>query len=77
MARVHHRHRDRILARDKHRCLLCGATSNLDVHHVKSQKQGGSSADDNLATLCAGCHIIAVRSEINWPVLIAHHMANG
>lgn len=77
MARVHHRHRDRILQRDKYRCLLCGSNERLDVHHAKPQNQGGTSDDSNLITLCEGCHLLAPHIEADWPEVIRLRQANG
>ena len=55
--------RKRVLARDGHICQMCGnaPTKNddrswLQVHHIKPFGKGGPTADDNLITLCRGCH---------------------
>ncbi len=47
-----------VLARDRHRCTTpgCGATSFLEVHHVKPRRLGGAHRPDNLVTLCSRCH---------------------
>jgi 5-methylcytosine-specific restriction endonuclease McrA len=47
-----------VLARDRHRCTSpgCGATSFLEVHHLKPRHFGGSNRADNLVTLCSRCH---------------------
>ncbi len=47
-----------VLARDRHRCTTpgCGATSFLEVHHVKPRHLGGTNRVDNLVTLCSRCH---------------------
>ena len=56
-------HRQRILERDGHRCQKCGQApkddddlSQLQVHHIKPFSKGGLTADENLITLCRGCH---------------------
>ena len=46
--------REAVLARDG-RCLACGCTEDLTVHHLDSHADGGKSAVERLATLCAGC----------------------
>lgn len=43
--------------RDGYRCVCCGSTERLEVHHRIPIEQGGSElALDNLATLCVPCH---------------------
>lgn len=55
--------RSRIIQRDKYKCIICGATDNLTVHH----KQYHISADGKkllpwqyddkyLITICKSCH---------------------
>jgi 5-methylcytosine-specific restriction endonuclease McrA len=52
------RNRLAVLDRDDHRCVRCGRTNRLHVHHKHSWKpgQGDPHALDNLETLCASCH---------------------
>jgi len=45
-----------VLERDGHRCLLCGGSDDLRVSHIVSVSKGGTSAADNLQTLCGPCH---------------------
>jgi len=45
-----------ILGRDGWRCQLCGAMSNLEVHHTEFRSHSGRDAEENLITLCAACH---------------------
>lgn len=50
--------RERILARDHHKCVKCGKTERLNVHHnyyVKDKKPWEYS-DDVFVTLCVDCH---------------------
>jgi hypothetical protein len=43
--------------RDGNRCMNCGATEGLQVHHVVRLEDGGAELDlNNLVTLCVGCH---------------------
>jgi 5-methylcytosine-specific restriction endonuclease McrA len=43
--------------RDHNRCVRCGSTERLEVHHRIPIEQGGSALTlDNLATLCVPCH---------------------
>jgi 5-methylcytosine-specific restriction endonuclease McrA len=48
--------RQQILRRDGWRCQLCGALSNLEVHHKEFRSQSGDDSEENLITLCAECH---------------------
>jgi len=48
--------RREILQRDGWRCQFCGAKRNLEVHHSQSRGLLGSDTEQNLITLCAGCH---------------------
>ena len=48
--------RQQILRRDRWRCQSCGATSTLEVHHREFRSHSGSDSEENLITLCAGCH---------------------
>jgi 5-methylcytosine-specific restriction endonuclease McrA len=45
-----------VLARDGWRCQDCGTARELQVHHIRSRGQLGDDAEENLITLCAGCH---------------------
>jgi hypothetical protein len=48
--------RDEVLCRDGWRCQLCGAMSNLEVHHKQFRSHSGDDCEENLITLCAACH---------------------
>ncbi len=48
--------REQVLRRDGWMCQCCGAKSNLEVHHKEFRSQGGDDSEENLTTLCAGCH---------------------
>ncbi len=50
--------RERILARDRHRCRMkgCGNTAFLEVHHLLPRSTGGGNEPGNLVTLCSACH---------------------
>ena len=41
--------------RDNH-CAACGATDNLQYHHLIPRSMGGSDDERNLITLCGECH---------------------
>jgi 5-methylcytosine-specific restriction endonuclease McrA len=48
--------RGHILDRDGWRCQNCGASTNLQVHHVTWRSKLGADSEENLITLCATCH---------------------
>lgn len=47
--------RVRVLRRDGWHCQMCGAASNLTVHHQQCS-HAGDDAEQNLITLSAACH---------------------
>lgn len=48
----------KILERDNYKCVKCGSTKKLQVHHIKSVKKFPEllMIDDNVQTLCIKCH---------------------
>ena len=46
----------KILERDGWRCQACGSMSGLEVHHIRRRSRLGGDSEDNLITLCSGCH---------------------
>ena len=59
------RARMRIRIRDDWKCVKCGMPGRLEVDHIVPRENGGSHDDDNLQTLCRGCHIEKTRQERN------------
>jgi 5-methylcytosine-specific restriction endonuclease McrA len=47
--------RERVLARDRHRCVVCGALA-IEVDHIIPRSQGGADVLANGRSLCAECH---------------------
>ena len=45
-----------IKERDGYKCLICGATDDLSVDHMRGRQNGGTNDVSNLATLCMGCN---------------------
>lgn len=43
-----------VKARDGHKCVRCGATERLEVHHIDDDPR--NDAMDNLETRCPGCN---------------------
>jgi len=60
---LYERLRVRVLRRDSWRCQCCGSRSHLEVHHKGFRSQGGDDSEQNLITLCAGCHSLAHRQN--------------
>lgn len=47
--------RERALADAQHQCFYCGATDQLDVHHLTYARRG-CEFDEDLMVLCRKCH---------------------
>lgn len=56
--------RQKILNRDSHQCVKCGATQDLEVDHIHNVAQGGTHHLNNLQTLCKPCHREKTRKEM-------------
>lgn len=71
MARIHHRHRDRLIKARGSICEICEKQASVEAHHMHMQRQGGSSDDDNLFLLCEVCHTItySMSTKINWELI--------
>ncbi|MCY4111649.1 MAG: HNH endonuclease [Chloroflexi bacterium] len=50
------RRREFVIARDGHRCAVCGRYRRLEVDHVTPREQGGSDDPRNLQAICRPCH---------------------
>jgi 5-methylcytosine-specific restriction endonuclease McrA len=48
--------RQEVLERDRWRCQYCGATAELEVHHINFRSHLGHDEEQNLITLCWSCH---------------------
>ena len=51
--------RDRIFARDAHRCVYCGGVfppEQLTLDHVQPRMRGGDHSPGNMVTACAPCN---------------------
>jgi 5-methylcytosine-specific restriction endonuclease McrA len=45
-----------VLKRDGYRCVKCGATKGLQVHHIKKWEGESDNFLENLITICSICH---------------------
>lgn len=66
--------REAALKRDGYKCVKCGATTRLCVHHKDGKGRNvavplKNNALDNLETLCLACHINLHRSAMPRPTL--------
>ena len=50
--------RNKVLARDDHRCGSCGFRFDLQAHHIVFSSEGGATAPQNLTALCTTCHTL-------------------
>lgn len=52
--------REITLKRDGYKCVLCGSTENLAVHHIDGSGQSDkpNNAPGNLITVCSSCHTL-------------------
>jgi len=48
--------RQQVLRRDGWRCQVCGAMTNLEVHHKVFRSHLGPDSEENLITMCTACH---------------------
>jgi 5-methylcytosine-specific restriction endonuclease McrA len=48
-----------VVERDGYACTECGSTRELEVHHLRPLRLGGTDDLENLVTLCAVCHLAA------------------
>lgn len=58
-----------VLQRDKYRCTKCARAGRLEVHHIRSLREGGAPFDPaNCKALCRDCHFDAHRGDVRGPV---------
>jgi 5-methylcytosine-specific restriction endonuclease McrA len=74
--RMWQRIRLNILARDKHRCVICGSTKRLGVHHLdgsgdQHHNTVANNDEKNLVTLCMSCH-----NKLHWEMVRKQHKKN-
>ena len=58
--------RKRVLERDNGRCIKCGRSYKLEVHHIIPVYRGGLDEEWNLITLCKKCHDFAPDEPIEF-----------
>lgn len=49
--------------RDDYKCVNCGKSDKLHLHHIKPFSEGGLHQLDNLITLCGDCHTEAHKGD--------------
>ena len=49
--------------RDGWKCVVCGATNNLEMDHAAALMNGGSNDITNLFALCHTCHVEKTRMD--------------
>ena len=50
--------REEIFIRDNRMCQICGSREKLQIDHIVPFSQGGTTAKENLQTLCKSCNCI-------------------
>lgn len=48
--------KDKVWERDGERCILCGNIEAMPNAHYIPRSQGGLGIEQNIVTLCLGCH---------------------
>jgi len=61
------------LKRDNYKCVKCGSTEDLHVHHIIELSQNGTNELDNLLTLCPKCHAKAHENEKVHQIMVNAH----
>ena len=63
---VRHLFKDAVFNRDKHKCVLCPYTKDLDAHHItdRNEMPNGGYVVENGITLCPEHHIDAERFHV-------------
>lgn len=54
---------NKVFARDKGQCALCGKQQDLHLHHVNGRGKGKTDNPDNCIMLCANCHLNVVHAN--------------
>jgi 5-methylcytosine-specific restriction endonuclease McrA len=65
--KIRARFRDGVFERDKHKCVFCTCTENLDAHHItdRSEMPNGGYVRSNGITLCSNHHVLAEHFHIS------------
>jgi 5-methylcytosine-specific restriction endonuclease McrA len=61
------------LKRDGYKCVKCGATENLHVHHIIALSKDGTNDLGNLVTLCPSCHAEEHKNDKEYRIMIKAH----
>ena len=51
------------LSIDGNKCVICGCSDRLEVHHLYYPKKWEDTTTDHLVTLCKGCHVCVHRIQ--------------
>jgi len=59
--------RDAVFKRDGHQCRMCGATGDLDAHHItdRTLMPNGGYVKENGISVCPPCHLRAEQFHIS------------
>ena len=56
--------RERVLARDRHRCRNCHSYRSPHIHHIERRALAGDNSPANLVVLCTTCHSLVHRNKL-------------
>lgn len=48
--------KDRVWARDGHKCIICGNRNAMPNSHLVRRSQNGLGIEENIVTMCQTCH---------------------
>lgn len=54
---------DKVIERDDYKCRLCGATQNLQLHHIYGRGKKLTNDINNCIMLCQHCHLEVVHKN--------------
>jgi 5-methylcytosine-specific restriction endonuclease McrA len=70
------RYRDKCLKAKGEQCVECGATEDIEVHHVDGDRLNNRL--ENLVPLCHGCHVKVHSGDLpHWSKQIENHPLVG
>lgn len=55
---------DKVIKRDNYKCRLCGATKNLQLHHINGRGKELTNDINNCIMLCENCHLNVVHNNL-------------
>src|SRR5258708_3941447 len=66
--------REELLKKANFRCVMCGSSGPLELHHIVPISVGGTSDPSNLTVLCANCNRLAASGPLE--LHFVHYLAS-